>query len=522
MPISGTTHALMQARLGIARMGATRLGYFYPNLIIKVAGTDITRQVVEGSLVIEDELHEQPNKCTFEVFDPTTPPAADDAVIVASGCDQDGLRDFVGVVANVRQMKPLKGQTSRYEVDCTEDASWEINRLLITQSWVSTSATDIVLDIMAASGSSIGTGAVQTGLATVTAFSCENQKTDSALTDLAMQIGARWYVEDDVLHFFTSETVQQALALTDSATHFWGLTYTTDQKELCTRAIAEGQSHEVMIDVPAGSTTVPIQVGWGFAILGEYFWLLDGYVRFSGSAAFVQMYKAASHLIGPPAAVVATDTAIGATSIELTTTIAAGFGETVWAHDSGGNLFSYTGSATGPDRLTGIPASGYGSITAAIPAGTPIYGQDYLDLGAGTPVDLKAGDVATFRAVKDDAGAQATYGIREALVSMRVDESSPYGDEVHAVAQAHLDAYKSPITRIRYFTRERHAKSGRTVDVTLTDPNISATFKIQRVTIRYERLGATTAGSGRAFPIREVEAAPQRYLTITDLLARVA
>lgn len=172
---------------------------------------------------------------------------------------------------------------------------------------------------------------------------------------------------------------------------------------------------------------------------------------------------------------------------------------------------AYNSSITAAPTLTGIPASGPGSITTLIPKGQDVnmlvtvnstVGQAALRAGFGTG----AFDANIFDPNIFDTEGQGGSGVIEEYVQDRrltVEEAT-------ARAMAILALRELPQTSLRYQTRDRLTKAGRTVTVMLPAPtSVEGSYKIQRVTI--------SGFLPHLHPLRQVEASNAKF-SFEDLL----
>jgi len=83
-------------------------------------------------------------------------------------------------------------------------------------------------------------------------------------------------------------------------------------------------------------------------------------------------------------------------------------------------------------------------------------------------------------ATLDHAGSIASYDVTEFLID---DTTLTTSAELHARAQAELDAWALPIPTAHYATRDLRSTVGKSVAISLTRPAISATFVITSTTI---------------------------------------
>lgn len=159
-----------------------------------------------------------------------------------------------------------------------------------------------------------------------------------------------------------------------------------------------------------------------------------------------------------------------------------------WAR-AGEQLVKFTGrsAASGEGDLTGVPASGVGSIGAPIKADSTVVNHPHLAgiaaSGTGSVLFLiPQGAQVDLVAVAEDAASQATYGVIEHFDS---DNRYNYASALSA-AQADLALYKDPIVKVTYETPDIKAVVGKTVHFALTKPSIAGDYKIQSVNVAEE------------------------------------
>jgi hypothetical protein len=520
MPITGSDKALMQARFGPMRFGASRIGYYHPNVIVKVDGSDVAASVRKDSLVVQDELDDRPNTCSFVLIAPAAV-ALNDTVTIASGSDQVGCREFVGRVTRITQLQSHATAPVFHLVDAIDD-SWDLTRELVLKRWEGESASTIAAELFTDAGFSAAE--VESGLDTIDVFECQYELRDRALTRLAEIVGARWYVDtEDVGHFFvTAETVQNPPDLTSSNTNFWDLQYAQHIEQLRTRRLVSAAGGETLVTIPAG--TALNSLGYGIPLDDDAGWRFNPASGGSDHPARIGPYRIgyarAIQVLGPPHSFLNGAVSAGATSVTVddATIFSAGFG---WFSDGAGHYFG--GHPNGATTLDTIPASGYGALAVDLADNTLIRQHHNLEIvtllshGAVVPYDILPGTPVHPIVEVDDAAGQAAHGVRERH-SM---EPEKWTHEAAAMAAGELARYATPIASLRYRTRNPFAKAGRTVTVSLGSPtSISETFVIQRVQTAWVDQGVTTAGHVHAFPVRTVEAAPVRFVGSVDFLTR--
>ena len=170
---------------------------------------------------------------------------------------------------------------------------------------------------------------------------------------------------------------------------------------------------------------------------------------------------------------------------------AATFPASGWALIGALVVVRYTGIAG--NALTGIPATGPGSITTTVIWGTQVLPAPSLVGVTGITAPIVKGTLINLWVQRDDAAAQSDQatidaangvvpadGIYEGpvLVDERRNEAS-----MRALCDATLIQFSRPIVTVRYACRDLQSKSGRTVRIDLANPAIHETLTIQEVTI---------------------------------------
>lgn len=193
--------------------------------------------------------------------------------------------------------------------------------------------------------------------------------------------------------------------------------------------------------------------------------------------------------------------AVGATSLPVDDTrLFASGGGTVL---SGANKVTYAAKsvASGPGSLTGVPASGTGAVLVAIAQGETVR------------VSQMAQDATAAAAMATLLGSGTGY------IEHVIEDGNAGDAAALQMAQADIALYKDPEQHITYETRDKFARSGKAVSVTITHAVtgrvISGSFLIQQVVISDIELVATR------YPKRVVTAGTNRR-DLYDLLRKLA
>jgi hypothetical protein len=162
-------------------------------------GEDIRRT---PGVVIKDTLNNSPNTCAFTVDGSAPVPLVGEKIEIRDSFDDD-RRLFAGTVQSVEQI--YEGQTDQLAFRVSAiDFTWLANRKRPFGTYVNTSVTTIVKDLIARFAPGFTVGHVQTNLAKVTAVFDGSKDLTTCLNDLAAAIGGgHWYFDYDMdLHFF--------------------------------------------------------------------------------------------------------------------------------------------------------------------------------------------------------------------------------------------------------------------------------------------------------------------------------
>ena len=171
--------------------------------------------------------------------------------------------------------------------------------------------------------------------------------------------------------------------------------------------------------------------------------------------------------------------------------------------------------------LTGVPATGIGSLQTTVPYNSPIVvvpqliGIPASGTGAIT-LRILQGDAVNLLVIVDDPDAQAALAAvlgGDGVVEEFQQDNRISSAEATARANALLALKRDPRTTVRYQVRDPSTRSGASVTVDLPAPtNLTGTYRVQDVTIS-GFLGTAT------YPVFDVVASSVRF-TFEDLLRR--
>lgn len=253
MPVYGVS------RVG-NRLGAIRLGYVQPIILVEIDGTDQSSTVKPESLSIDEYADGTPNRATFECM--TFQPGGAEVRIGYGNSLLNADLIFAGHILTVTPAfeGPL---VTHYDVTCIA-YDWLLNRRLVSKRWLNTSATTIALQAIAGWTSGFSTAGVEAGLEVVPEFSVTMATPREVLDRLAERIGGRWALDyAKVLHFGVNiQPFASAIHDIDDSdvndAQQQGFRVSTDWSQVRTRVLFEGGGALVPTEVAANDTIVPV------------------------------------------------------------------------------------------------------------------------------------------------------------------------------------------------------------------------------------------------------------------------
>lgn len=262
MSISGSQQAYKQARAGIMRSGTSRSDYFTSRiLIVLINGTDRTGYVDKGSVQIVDNAKDQQDTCTVEVTGMVTAPTVGQALVIASGANDNVI--FSGTIVSAEQPSIARAAVDRWVLSAI-DKTWLFTRRLVTGSYASQAADVLVRTLISSFTSGFTTLRVKAGAPTIEAMTFTGERMGDAMTRIANAAGWTWYLDQtgDV-HFMDSETTAVPADLTTANRTYWNLNWRPTIEQIRTRVIVQGGGSQTTDPVAAGATTIPVyECGW--------------------------------------------------------------------------------------------------------------------------------------------------------------------------------------------------------------------------------------------------------------------
>lgn len=296
------------ARSGLARSGATRSGYFFQNLLIKIAGVDRTDRLWARTLEFEEVLNEQADLANLRVFGDFDPEEHNE-IIIALGSESNPI--FGGTITKAKRRANRNNLPAYKSYDiAASDWTKMLSRFRVYGRYTGMPIHLIFQDIAAKYAPGFTTAGVALSSPSISDIEFSGDTVPEAYTRLVRRVAWQWYpTPGKDIRLFEEETSQNPQSLSETNFNFWKFDYEKDSSQLRTRVRVQGGGAETTVAVEPGSTQIP---------LPDLTW-------YSASGGTVQV---------------------------------------------GGQLITYTGKST--TAIIGIPPSGPGSITHRIPTGASV------------------------------------------------------------------------------------------------------------------------------------------------------
>lgn len=266
------------------RLNAFRLNYLEGRIYITVGGGAAgAYPVLVDSLTIQDRLNEVPNTLTATIRG--TKPIEGAIVKVTLG-SQNGVPLFAGNILRVTRVWAARNPAHvLYHVEAI-DPTWRLNAGLFSARYKSQSASTIAADILTRAPAGF-TPKIEAGLPVLDEITFTNATIMEALTQLATRIGGYTLCDylGQVYLFTTPDTATAPAPLTAAHKSLAGVSYVRDLTQIVTRAVVEGGGGNAATNVPAGTSSIPVDViGW-YSVSGG--WVRSGPQRiaYTGIAA---------------------------------------------------------------------------------------------------------------------------------------------------------------------------------------------------------------------------------------------
>ena len=257
--------------LNVARLGATRLNYHSPKVFVTVAGVQVAtaravaaEKAVNGSLSITDTLNATANTARLAVKGFT--PADGDEVIVTLGSKNNLRREFAGQVLNSVLSFVGTPANSRSDLNLI-DYTWGLNTRKVRKRYTFTTVAVIAADLIAtyAPGYTV-TISADLGAEAIDEITFTEQTLTGCLTQLTKRAGGDWVCDyhRKVKLFYEDTSVTAPTILNAVHPTLTAFAMTRDLSQVLTRVYVEGGGVNAFAALAVGETILPLagDPGW--------------------------------------------------------------------------------------------------------------------------------------------------------------------------------------------------------------------------------------------------------------------
>lgn len=206
---------------------------------ITIAGVDRTADVINESVIVEDEINDKANTCSLSLIDRSGlgTPATDDEIVITLA---DGTILFGGYIITVGMSKMDTG-TVEIQLSCI-DYTYILDRNLAHVSYAS--QTDAAIISALVTKYCIGLGVTTTNVvsgATINTISFNYIQLSQALRRIAELTGRNWYIDyNKDIHYFPLTTNAAPFNITSTQNDYTSLHITKDTSQLKNRVYVRG------------------------------------------------------------------------------------------------------------------------------------------------------------------------------------------------------------------------------------------------------------------------------------------
>lgn len=251
--------ARQQARLGTCRLGAVRLGDFYPNVTLHINSLQAYRPggaqgvMVDPSLTIQEADGDVPMRASFKIREATSPPQQGQAVYIDLG---QGNRIFGGQIISCTQDQTRYVDRPVFTVTA-ESNHRLMNRRRISARFTSKDAGEIIRTLVTSWTSGFISTRVSS-MGTVDEIEFTRELPTKAISRVVNRVGGRWYLDGrNNVHAFVGEedgASQPPDILSGGKHQNW--THERDISQVRTKIAVKGGGHGTSQLHLAGTTTV--------------------------------------------------------------------------------------------------------------------------------------------------------------------------------------------------------------------------------------------------------------------------
>lgn len=250
---------MAEARLGLARLGASRLGDYRPYVFLTIAG--VARRLRIQDLTIMDSLGATPNTAIVRVsgFEPSE---GQDLKIGLGGLDVNHYVFAGHILKRTRIYEADNVANVAYDLSCIS-YEWRLNRRKVFARFVGQSATTIAQSLIASYAPEFTVAHVAADLPTIDEITFTAEDMTDALDRLTARVGGDWYVDyGKDLHLFLTEA-ESATTIDDTHRGASHVVFDRDLSPVRTRIELEGGGNTASASAVPGDTAIAIgDVQW--------------------------------------------------------------------------------------------------------------------------------------------------------------------------------------------------------------------------------------------------------------------
>uniref|UniRef100_A0A6M3J6H6 Putative tail protein n=1 Tax=viral metagenome TaxID=1070528 RepID=A0A6M3J6H6_9ZZZZ len=252
------------------RLGAARLGGWYPTVNITINGTTRTTYAQVDSLSITEYEGSTPNEARLRVSG-FVPSYGHEIKIGIHTVGVTRHLIFAGHIMGIDQVTEAGDAANvAYDLTCIE-YTWLLNRRLVSKQYTAMSATAILQDLINTFTSGFTCVNVEAGLPTIDEITFTNVEVSDAIERVMKRIGGYWKIDyGKDLHAFLSAGVS-ANSVTDAAPHTAevdSFAINRDLSQVRTRYYGEGTGSKLLAACEAGETILPVEDALPFSDAG--------------------------------------------------------------------------------------------------------------------------------------------------------------------------------------------------------------------------------------------------------------
>lgn len=499
---------ITEARLGVAELGVTPLGYFVAFPFVTIGGVDKTTAVQPGSLQLHEVINDEPDEAEFLIPASTGyVPTEGQPVTIAIG-SVDNVKFSGYIVAADHKFESDGESTPWISVRCV-DSMRRFNSRLVTHDFSGYTVPEAVVYLVENFTTGFTTNHVDLSIATVLdEYEAINKDPMTVLREFANLSGqgSGCKIVDRDVWFWGPGGLSGDFTPTQPDTLVGGLwslhdfRHRQDTTQWRTKVICEGTSEpRVQVRIPAGADLASMGLPQDLAI-GVFSPTGVAGANFARIGTMILSYAFTLQYHEPDYVVLAADANPGDTSIDVQDYVNLDLAvhEPGWFTPDWANFFwaGNFNSMTPPFQLTDIPASGYGALTVPIQSGKPctrahrLKGVTILAPPSGVvEADIDKGATIVIRAEDEQPAAQAVIAALEGGDSDGVYEHFISDSEATYVgcltkARAELGLFSATLPFATWESSDMNATAGVPIGVNIAlTGGLVDTLMIQKVTV---------------------------------------